>query len=156
MRTDSLPNEILIVRCEGKAYEQLKNQPRSDQGGVQGAGPRKGRIWKEESHSESSSSPTRFPDQYAFKLMYRTHIDSDQEFPYTVGKLTRRPFQRIQSHLQIRPESSGIAETIRVLLSVPVLRHRKGLGPCIRVEPNSWASLAYKIDIRPRLNQVFA
>ena len=62
-----LPNEAIIVRCEGKAYEELKNQPRSDQERAQAAGPRRGRAqgggvqleYDFESNSESlTSSPS--------------------------------------------------------------------------------------------------
>jgi hypothetical protein len=37
-----LPNQILIVRNEGQAYEGLKNQPGRSQGRGQGAGPNTG------------------------------------------------------------------------------------------------------------------
>jgi hypothetical protein len=59
-----LPNEILIVMNEGKAYEGLKNQLGGAQGHGQGAGPETGRAQhdggllgdKNESYSDSRTN----------------------------------------------------------------------------------------------------
>jgi hypothetical protein len=59
-----LPNEILIVRNEGQAYEGLKNQLGGGQGRRHGAGPETGRAQhdgsllgdKSESYSDSRTS----------------------------------------------------------------------------------------------------
>jgi hypothetical protein len=53
-----LPNEILIVRNEGQAYEGLKNQLGGAQGRGQGAGQEM-EYNKMEAYSETDASPTR-------------------------------------------------------------------------------------------------
>ena len=37
-----LPNDAIVVRCEGNTYEELKNHPRSDQGRAQASRPVEG------------------------------------------------------------------------------------------------------------------
>ena len=89
-------------------------------------------------------------DLYVFKLMPRSHTNSDFYIIYMYGKLTTRDFQRHWSRLQIHPESSEIAKTrqsefcfwccVTVLVHWVVYRVRVCLGHVFRVlhDPNTF------------------
>jgi hypothetical protein len=121
-----LPNEILIVRNEGQAYEGLKNHL----GGAQMSR----RCWTRDGASTTRWRPTQrwmrvllgFQDQCTFKLKLRMHTNSDFDPLYMDGKKMTRPFQCHQSQLQIRPESSEVNETSQSPKTASMLRHRIG------------------------------
>jgi hypothetical protein len=68
----------------------------------------------------------RFQDQCALKLKPMMHTDSDIDVLYMDGKIMMRPFQCHWSYLQIRLESSKVAETSQSPETVSVLQHHSG------------------------------
>jgi hypothetical protein len=95
-----LPNEILIVRNEGQAYEGLKNQLGGAQRHGQGVGLETDENNTMEAYSEMEASPIWIPGPVHLQIEAQTHMYLDFEVLYMVGKIMTRPFQCYRSQLQ--------------------------------------------------------